>query len=100
MYESASNVWISLDLSFFPTMAAFNLNPRELILYAWIIAVNVFAYSIIQFSTNSVLVTVTVNCIACSRLSAVESEKKGERDNNNSWLMADINKFCQICAIP
>ena len=38
MYESAS-------FSFFSNMAAFILSPHVLFIYAWIIAVNVLAYS-------------------------------------------------------
>ena len=48
MYESAS---ISV---FFPNMAAFILSPHVLITYAWINAVNVFAYSI-SFSQSASL---------------------------------------------
>ena len=48
MYESAS---ISV---FFSNLAAFILSPRVLIVYAWVIAVNVFTYSI-SFSQSEPL---------------------------------------------
>ena len=57
---SRVKVWISLkiyesaSISIFSNMAVFILSPHVLIIYTWIIAVNVFAYSI-RFSQSASL---------------------------------------------
>ena len=52
--QSHVNVWISLDHSFFSNMGAFILCPQVPIIYASIIAVNVFAYTM-SFSQSTSL---------------------------------------------
>ena len=57
MYESMNQS----RSQYFPTWLPF-LSPRVLIIYAWIIAVNVFAYSITFSQSTSLYITVTVYC--------------------------------------